>query len=129
MFHMSIGLSYIAFLTAFGQSPNNNFSKECESLFSLNVKKIINSKVICTSRAQLIKQMIDVRTTYGIHKVHLLESFESADRTADIIHWEITYAKDNSTESIMTIVKYNEKGIIEEINEVYGEKEAYQWGA
>jgi hypothetical protein len=96
-------------------------------LFASNVKKIINSQLICNNRNELMQQMFDVwNTSGGVEKIDLLESISNADNSIEIIRFEIFF-KDGAVESVITILKKNEQGLLCEINEVFGEKCIYQW--
>ncbi len=120
---MPIGNRYIEFIR---QMPTDKLDSRWELLFCISVKKVINSKTVCSNRAQLIEQMCDVKKTYGIAQVQLLELIESIDPKINVIRFEITY-NDQSIETVITIITCDEKGLIKEINEVFGEKEIYQW--
>lgn len=122
----TVALRYIAFLDMFHQSKSNNLISEISSLFSPEIKKVVNSQTVCSNREELIKQMDDVVEACGIEATKLLEFIMSNDNKSCVLRWEITY-KDNTAESIITILKYDEKGSITEINEVFGQKGIYQW--
>jgi hypothetical protein len=125
--HISVavpsGQRYINFLR---QLESSHSILDLEALFSIDVKKIINSKIICTNRDQLIEQIQHVTQVHGNSKVNLLELIVSSNPLINIIRFEITW-KDNTTDCVITVLKCNEFGLIEEINEVLGEKETYQW--
>lgn len=105
-----------------------HFNKErAAELFSPDVRKVVNSNVICGNRDQLLDQMEDVIKTYGIKQVDLLESIRSVDQATHVIRFEISY-QDNTTEAVITIIRCDDTGVIREINEVFGEKGVYQWG-
>ena len=105
-----------------------HFNKErAAQLFSPDVRKVVNSNVICSNRDQLLDQMEDVIKTFGIKQVDLLESIRSVDQTTHVIRFEISY-QDNTTEAVITIIRCDDTGVIREINEVFGEKGVYQWG-
>lgn len=123
-----IGQRYIEFLGLLTNYDPNQFNKDVEALFSPSVKKIVNSKTVCTNLTELVGQMQDIIQTHGIKKVNLLELIKSTDPRINVLRFEISY-NDNTIESVITIVKCNDAGLIEEINEVFGEKEAYQWEA
>lgn len=114
----SIGLRYIDCIT--------HFEKEsAHKLFSSDARKIVNSRVICINRDQLISQMEQVHKTFGVSSVKLLELIEAIDPKINVIQFEITF-KDDTTESVITIIKCTDSGLIQEINEVFGEKDGYQ---
>lgn len=122
---ISIGQRYIAFLNLF-TTPNADFLQEFESLFAPNMHKIINSKIICRNRTELLQQMTDIVTHDGVINISLLELITTQDAMMNIVRFEITFG-DNNTESVISIIKGNEAGMITEINEVFGNKEAYDW--
>jgi len=117
-----IGQKYITFLNIL---KTGNFTKELELLFSPDIKKVVNSKLVCTDRAQLSKQMGDVVSTYGIKNVNLVELINSDDHKKNVIRFELTY-NDNSTDSVISILTPDEHGLISEINEVAGEKHGHE---
>ncbi|MDR3646213.1 MAG: hypothetical protein P4L22_01590 [Candidatus Babeliales bacterium] len=121
-----IGLRYLDFLKVFAIPNQDNFSKEIESLFSPDIKKVVNSNLVCKDRNQLLEQMNDVKKTYGLGYMELLELFIDKNTNSNILSWEIKY-KDNTVETVITILKYNELDLITEINEVFGEKEVYKF--
>ena len=114
-----IGQQYINLISQFEKGV-------AQKLFVSNAKKIVNSKVICNNRDQLLSQMQDIKETFGITKINLLELITGIDPRINVIRFEITYG-DNTTESVISIIKCDDSGLIEEINEVFGEKEIYQW--
>jgi hypothetical protein len=121
---LTIGQKYINFI---GRLDNKDSIGALESLFSPSIKKVINSKVICSDREQLRQQMFDVlNISGGVDKIDLFENIMSRDNGINIICFEITF-KDGAVESVISIIKSNSAGLIEEINEVFGEKEVYQW--
>lgn len=119
----SIVMQYIDLIS---HLDDENSTKNLESLFSPLVKKIVNSRTVCIDRNQLTKQMYDIQNNYGVDKINLLECIIGNNDKTNVIRFEITY-KDGTTESVISILKCDEKGCIEEINEVFGEKEIYQW--
>jgi len=122
---MTHGHRYINFIS---QKPNNPKDEKWKSLFAPSVKKIVNSKLICTNREQLTAQMIDIEKTFGVSHIQLLELLECANNTINVIHFEVTF-NDNTTETIIAILRANDQGLIEEINEVFGTKDGYKWQA
>ena len=114
-----LGQRYFNFLS---QKPTDNHHKNWKLLFSPAVKKIVNSKVICNNLAELTNQMIDIENTYGVAYITLLDLIESKNLNVNVIRFEITY-HDASTETVITILKTNSEGLVEEINEVFGAKE------
>ena len=106
-------------------SEQFNWQKTFQALFSPNVVKLVNSKLICQNQAQLLEQMLDVKNTYGIYTIVPLEIIVSGQST--VIHWELTYTDGDPSEVIISILKANDKDEIVEINEVFGEKDVYQW--
>lgn len=121
--NMLIGNQYINAIKKISISKNAN---EATSLFASNVKKIVNSNVICDNREQLLKQMNHFLSTDTIKEVRLLELIEASHQKANVIWLEFFY-DDGDVESVMTILKYNDQNEIEEINDVYGQKHAYSW--
>lgn len=114
----SIGQRYLDLIRQFTKD-------DAHLIFSSDVKNVINSKVICNNRNELISQMSDIIETFGVKKIELLELIVSSDKV-NVIRFEITYG-DDTTESYITIIKCNDEGLIEEINEVFAEKGGYQW--
>ncbi|HZW60745.1 MAG TPA: hypothetical protein VFF04_00820 [Candidatus Babeliales bacterium] len=123
---MHIGQRYIALLQSLSTFNTEKFNDDCVALFSPTIKKVINSKIVCTNRKELMDQMLSIVQTYGIKNVDQLELIRDNDDTLTIIRFEITF-NDNTTECVISIIKADRTGLIEEINEVFGEKEAYQW--
>lgn len=128
MHQKSIGIRYIDFLQQFIKKNDidTELTQEVEALFSPDIKKIINSQVICTTRNNLLKQMTDIKATYAPHSVTLLEHLQAPGHK-DIIRWEISYTQDNTSETVITILTYTDNNVITEINEVFGEKNMYEW--
>lgn len=120
-----VGNKYINFLN---QEPSQSTDKQWELLFAPNVKKVVNSKIICVNRDQLINQMISVENTYGVQKVELLEVIADSSGRINIIHFEVTF-EDHTIETVIAILKCDDKGLIEEMNEVFGEKGTCDWTA
>ena len=105
---------------------NDTSLSTLKKLFAPNIKKVVNSKTICTNIDQVTAQMKNIEQTDGVDNIKVLELIESKNSHINILQFEITY-KNNSTESVITILKRNDKGQIEEVNEVFGEKDVYQW--
>jgi hypothetical protein len=120
-----IGVRYLQFITAFASS-HCDFTNEAKMLFAPEVAKIINAMVICNNRDELLAQMSDVKEEYNVHAVTLHESFVDDNHRSITLRWEIVY-KDSSAEAVITILKYHEDGLIYEINEVFAQKEGYNW--
>lgn len=115
----TIGQRYFDFISQSNQD-------RAEELFSPTVKKIINSKLVCDNRDQLISQMQQVKDTFGIKKIEQLELIHDEVNFVSVIRFEITW-NDDTTESIISIIKGDGTGLITEINEVFGEKAVYEW--
>lgn len=117
---LSVGQRYRDFITdaAGAQTP--------EQLFAPAIKKVVNSKVVCHNRDELIQQMNDVHEGDGVTHIEVLDLVTGKSRNADILRFEVTF-KDNSVFSVITILTANAAGKIEEINEVFGEKHGYDW--
>lgn len=105
---------------------NPNSIAVLKKLFAPNIKKIVNSKVVCADFDQVIGQMKSIEQTPGVNNMHVLELIEAKDSHINVLRFEIAY-KDKTIESVITILKRNDNGQIEEINEVFGEKDVYQW--
>lgn len=116
--------NYLEFLQSFIDKPIEKIASETEEIFSSNVIKIVNGNTICSNRDELIKQMLDIKTTDKPHTIKLLESLSCNNK--EVIQWEISFLQDNSTEIVITILTFN-NGVIESINEVFAEKNSYQW--
>lgn len=123
----TIGQLYIEFLQLFKDSNDADLSKEIEALFSPTLIKVINSYQISKNRTETFKQMNEIRVNSKPFLIRIHEYLESADHRKCAIRWEISYADDNTTESVITIITANGEGLIAEINEVFGEKNIYQW--
>jgi hypothetical protein len=121
---VSVGQRYLEFISH--PSAMNN-TEQLEALFAPNVKKTVNSNLICTGRDQLAKQMKEVNDSFGISKVDPQQIIIGADSNINVIHFEISFASDNSTESVISIIRSNDQGLIEEINEVFNDKKSYTW--
>lgn len=78
------------------------------------------------NRADTFKQMGKVKADYGLNEIIVYEYLETADKQKCAIRWEISY-DDGDVESVITLVKANLEGLIEEINEVFGQKGVYEW--
>ncbi len=124
----SIITKYIDFLNLFGQSTQADFTQEIEALFSTDIKKVVNSNVVCTTREQLLEQIKDVKQAYGIRKNNILESFSNAHDNSHVIRWEIMY-EDGDVDVVITILKNNDQGLITEVNEVFNQKNSYEWNS
>lgn len=122
--NVSIGHRYIDFLHKFKEAQGIGLSQEIDDLFSPDMIKVVNSKRVCENRKEAFAQMEEVRSTYQPHSIKIHEYVDAGNQC--VIRWEIGYA-DNTTESVITIVSANQDGLITEINEVFGEKEVYNW--
>ncbi|MGE0009631.1 MAG: hypothetical protein AB7F19_03745 [Candidatus Babeliales bacterium] len=124
----SVGEKYIEFLRVFTAPQDADLSKEIKTLFTPTAKKVVNLREVSTNWAETLKQMNAVKTEFGIQEIKVHEYLETADKRTGIIRWEITY-NDGDVESVITIIKANAQGLIEEINEVFGQKGIYEWPA
>ncbi len=115
----SIGQKYFDSLANIRQ---DGFAQGLE-LLSPSVKKTVNLEVVCTNRDQVGRQMQDL-LKFGIKKIKLLELIEVDNKI--ILRLEITY-DDNTIEAVISVLTTDDQGLIEEINQVFGEKGAYQW--
>jgi aminoglycoside 6'-N-acetyltransferase len=120
----SIGQRYIALLQQLSQ--DEQIERECAALFSPSLKKITNSQIICEGLADYQKQIKDFHATEKLKQVELLEIIKSEN--SDVVRFEITY-QDGSVDTVISLLKYDDSGKIEEINQVYGTKGAYLWQA
>lgn len=121
------GQRYIDLMSQFIKEKfNADYLVTLKQLFAPNVKKIVNSNIVCTNLDQLIAQIKSVEQIYGIDNIHVLELIESKDARINVLRSEVIY-KDKTIECVVTILKCNDNGLIEEINEVFGEKAVYQW--
>lgn len=120
---MSIGQRYIDFI-----NPKNvqTYFKNPELLFSQQVRKVVNSAQLVHNINELVEQMQDVTQKYGVVAVNLLDLIEAKDNTINVIRFEITYV-DHTVDCVIAILKGNKQGLIYEINDVFGEKAAYDW--
>ena len=67
-------------------------TKKAKLLFAADIKKIINSRLICNNRDELMQQMFDVwNESGGVEKIDLLESISSGDNTVEVIRFEIFF--------------------------------------
>ncbi len=120
----SQGQQYLDFIVHLDSAQ---FLQQSNLLFASNVKKIVNSQLICNNRNELMQQMFNVwDASGGVEKVDLLESISNADNSIEIIRFEIFF-KDGAVESVISILKKDDDGLLYEINEVFGEKCIYQW--
>ena len=126
MVSKSIGEKYIDFLQLFKASRGADLSQEIEALFAPTLKKVVNSCEISKNRTETFKQMNAVKEDYGIQSILVHEYLEAADKRKCAIRWEISYA-DGDIESVITIISTNQEGLIEEVNEVFGQKNSYEW--
>jgi hypothetical protein len=123
-----VGQRYFEFVKLFTEVNREDFSQELAKTFAADVTKIINGRLVCTNSQDMLRHMKDVKNKHGISNVVLHELIRSDDNRANVIRWDITY-KDNTTESIITIVKYTNDNLITEINGVFGDKGIYDWQA
>lgn len=122
-----IGQRYVDFLRTFEATSS---MQEIEALFSPTVKKMVNSNIVSHNRDELVKQMRDVINNYGAvsSTINLLELIVGKNENINVIRFQILY-KDNSTECVISIITCDDKGMIQEINEVFGDKKAYVFSA
>lgn len=118
-----IGQRYIEFLLKFSK---NRDPEAMRLILAPDAKKVVNSRVICTNRDQIFQQMIDINDECGFLSLEVHQLIESVDKNVNVLRWEITYG-DNTTESVITVITSNNEGQIVEINEVFGNKEVYNW--
>ncbi len=128
MVSKSIGEKYIDFLNVFRAARGADLSKEIEALFAPTLKKVVNSREISRNRTETFKQMNEIKEDYGIQSMLVHEYLETADKRKCAIRWEISY-DDGDVESVITIITANKDGLIDEINEVFGQKDIYEWSA
>ncbi len=117
-----IGQKYFEYLS---QVQKNGAAQGAEILSPI-VKKVVNSRILCTSRDQAIKQLQELVDTYGIKKIELLKIAIGADSRENYIRFEITY-DDQSVDTVASFLTCDDEGRIKEINQVYGEKGAFDW--
>src|SRR5579872_33466 len=77
----SIGQRYFDFLNTFNKD-------QAHQLFVPEVKKIINSALVCESRHQLVQQMQQVIDTFGVKKIELLELIRDDINLINCIRFE-----------------------------------------
>lgn len=123
----SIGQQYIDFLHLFKTAEHVDLSQEINALFSPKLRKTVNAYQIAQNRTDTFKQMQEIRDTCEPHSITVHEYLESSDHRKCAIRWEISYGNDDTTESVITIITADDNGLIEEINEVFGLKNAYIW--
>lgn len=118
----SIGQRYVAFLKNF----ISDSAADTSHLFAPDVKKIVNSALICANREQLIEEMQDVHSSYHVKNIELLALIRTSDPLVEVVHFEISF-EEADPEVAVTILKANEDGLIKEINITYGAKADYSW--
>lgn len=119
----SIGQKYIDFIS---KKPSSLTEQQYAILFSAQVKKIINSTVICTDRNQLMKQWQDGEKKFGDKEIKLLNIIQGEDPHTVVVNYEMLWT-DGTTDTVIAILKVDHNRLIEKINAVFGEKAAYQW--
>lgn len=124
----TIGEKYMDFLKLFKTMSEAQLEKEVESLFAPNLKKVVNLRELSNNRADTFKQMSKVKAEYGLNDIIVYEYLETGDKQKCAIRWEISY-DDGDVESVISVIKANAEGLIEEINEVFGQKGVYEWSA
>lgn len=121
---MSIEQRYIALYQKL--STGAAIDEDVVQLFAVGVTKITNSKIICTGRSNLLKQLYHFHATDRIKSVELLETIQCADHRQVVIRFEITY-QNGDIDVVISIFKSDDNGQIAEINQVYGSKGSYSW--
>lgn len=92
-----------------------------------DVQQSVNSKLICKSRDEIIKQIYDVsEADGGFTHIKILEVMECPANAKSVVHWSVTYGN-GLKETVATFLTYNDQEKVTKIDIVYGESGSHQW--
>lgn len=109
---------YIDTLNIAGRMDANALAKRLPQVVTSKCQKIMNGKTATTDIVQLQFQLKDVINMAGAFTIDLLDTIPSPQDSASVVRYVLnsTYKGKFTT---IAILRFNEDGLITEINEVY----------
>lgn len=109
---------YNTFQQKIGSDIPFETEEEINSLFHENFKKVVNGVVLVDGRSHLRKQLEDVKAIAGTWNIVAKEQVPCLDVNLCIIRYHLI-SKNSGSFDVMALVRKNNNGLIEEINEIY----------
>jgi hypothetical protein len=111
---------YIKFLERIGASIEV-IKTDSKLILTEDCKKIINGNINCKNKGEVENQLISTREVAGKWNIQLLNLLICDNRLVNVVQYIISSEKLGSF-IVIAILKYNNMGLIEEINEVYHQR-------
>lgn len=109
---------YINFLNLVGKAEEKTFATQVPALFAAEFKKVINGKTALTGRDQFARQLQKTLTKVGSWTVENIDTIVSSEDHACVVRYVLKSSK-KGTFTTMAILRFDDKGLISEVNEVY----------
>lgn len=113
---INLSNKYVEYLNTVGASLEA--IKTSVHPFALNCSKVINGTLVVTNAEQFKEQLWQVREPAGRWQVELIECLPCADNKTAVVRYDIV-AENAGGFHVIAILRYNQNGLLEEVNEVY----------
>lgn len=114
--------NYILFLNVVGSADENTYAAQLPKIIATDCKKVMNGKTAVTSADQFKDQLKGVRKMVGKWTIETLDTLASPESNTCVVRY-VLKSKKKGTFITMAILRYNDKGLITEVNEVYNKFE------
>lgn len=109
---------YIDFLKLVGNSDEKTFSDQVPSLVTTDFKKVINGKLSVAGSAKFAPQLQKLREKMGTWTIENLDTIVSPEDHSAVVRYVLKLPKKRDFTTI-AILRYNDQGMLTEVNEVY----------
>jgi hypothetical protein len=113
---------YITFLNTVGKSGVTSQENTLPALFASDLKKIMNGKTAFASLDKFSPQLESVYNTFGPWTIENLDTIISPQQKTCVVRYVLKSAQGGNFTTI-GILRFDDKGLITEINEVYNKFE------
>lgn len=113
---------YIDFLKIVGNADVKTYAPQVLTLCTSNVKKVMNGKAALTTSDKFIAQLGEVRDMVGTWTIENLDTIISPEDHSCVVRY-VLKSKEGAYITL-AILRYDDKGMITEINEVYNKFES-----
>ncbi len=116
-----LGLKYINLLEKIGSTNNITFTLETESIIADNCQKIVNGELICKNKHDVQHHLTANRDRAVSWSIKLHNLIPCNKSHICVVQYDIT-AKKLGIFIVSSILKFNNKGHVEVIDEVFHQK-------
>ncbi|MBS0271027.1 MAG: hypothetical protein JSR85_00065 [Proteobacteria bacterium] len=113
---------YITFLNAVGKLGVKSQGNNLPALFTSDLKKIMNGKLAFASLDKFSPQLESVYNAFGPWTIENLDTIISSQQNTCVVRYVLKSAQGGNFTTI-GILRFDDKGLIREINEVYNKFE------